>query len=514
MEKYASIFILFLIISIIEGRRIPFIQSPYSVYSDLIKSSIDDFQFKDNSTQVLWYTQTLDHFNFQNSQKTYQQRYVLNDQYWDRPLSNSTQCNGPILVYTGGEGDILWFYQNTQFVTETLAQEMNGLVLFIEHRYYGKSMPFGAYSGETDNLQYLSVEQALADLAQLILYLQTQLNASHCPVLAFGGSYSGMVAAYFRMKYPNVVDGALAASAPILYLPGLVDPEQYNIIVTNDFRDTSEEGTCSSLILQSLEYIQNSPESDFDSLSETFSLCTPLETEDDLDNLVGWIESGLSYMSNTDYPYPSNFFEPLPGNPVNLSCSILTDYINQKGNSPQQLIEGLVEMIGIYFNYTGQSGSCYNTSNDVNPQLNANNFNYQTCTEMVFPFASNGIQDMFPASPYNYSAIVEYCLETFGIAPDPEWTITYFGGANFQSSNIIFSNGQRDGWLAGGVIKSQVENNIYALVIEESPHHLDLRAPNPLDPPSVTKARSFETDILQQFSKEASLRKMIKHKNE
>ena len=67
----------------------------------------------------------------------------------------------------------------------------------------------------------------MADYATLIKSIKKGLSAPKAPVIAFGGSYGGMLAAWFRIKYASVVDGAIAASAPIWGLPttsNAVDP--------------------------------------------------------------------------------------------------------------------------------------------------------------------------------------------------------------------------------------------------------------------------------------------------
>ena len=49
--------------------------------------------------------------------------------------------------------------------------------------------------------------QALADYAVLIEKLKHDWKSPDSAVIGFGGSYGGMLAAWFRMKYPNMLDG-------------------------------------------------------------------------------------------------------------------------------------------------------------------------------------------------------------------------------------------------------------------------------------------------------------------
>lgn len=99
----------------------------------------------------------------------------------------------------------LWMYE--------LATQHQGLLVDVEHRFYGESFPTNDTS--TSNLQYLSADQALADLARLLAYLKSSLNTENSQVVTVGGSYSGNLAAWFKVKYPHLTDGSVASSAPL-----------------------------------------------------------------------------------------------------------------------------------------------------------------------------------------------------------------------------------------------------------------------------------------------------------
>ncbi|NXR06695.1 PCP carboxypeptidase, partial [Semnornis frantzii] len=251
----------------------------------------------------------VDHFGFDEN-LTFQQRYLIADQHWKKE-------NGPILFYTGNEGDITWFCNNTGFMWD-VAEELNAMLVFAEHRYYGESLPFGNESfSDSKHLNYLTSEQALADFAVLIEYLKmTIAGARYSPVIAIGGSYGGMLAAWFRMKYPHVVVGALAASAPIWQFGDLVPCGRFFSVVTNNYKMGGMG--CAESIRKSWNAINHLATTDagLQWLSSTFRLCSPLKSLQDAAVLKNWLSETWINLAMVNYPYKADFLQPLPAWPV------------------------------------------------------------------------------------------------------------------------------------------------------------------------------------------------------
>ncbi|CAL0326723.1 unnamed protein product [Lupinus luteus] len=478
------------------SHTIPLPRFPSSLVHPELQLSSDSAE--KNLYKTKFFTQILDHFNYNpQSYQTFQQRYLINDTYW-----GGFKKKAPIFVYTGNEGDIEWFTQNTGFMFEK-APHFKALLVFIEHRFYGKSIPFGgnkkiAYANSS-TLGYLSSTQALADYATLIIDLKKNLSASHSPVVVFGGSYGGMLAAWFRLKYPHVAIGALASSAPILHFMGVTSPYVFNNIITQDFRSVSEN--CYKVLKGSWKLIEDTSDKKGgpELLQKSFRTC---ESDSDPGSLEGWLQTAWIYAAMTDYPTPSNFLNPMPAYPVREMCKAIDN--SSRGNNNNTL-EKLYDAANIYYNFTG-TVKCFDLNDDSDPH-GLQEWQWQACTEMIMPLGGNNEESIFPESKWSYDDRSSYCQYAYNVTPRPHWITTEFGGHDIKkvlrrfASNIIFFNGLRDPWSGGGVLEN-ISKTIVAIVAKEGAHHVDLRFSNKEDPKWLKDIRKKEVKIIARWIKQ------------
>ena len=212
----------------------------------------------------------INHFTTNNTNvRTYMMRYLIDESY-----VGENDTYPPIFFYCGNEGDVWTFYNNSGAMTTTLPSRINGVVLFGEHRYYGESLPFGDKSFTKENVKYLTLDQTLMDYQLLIKTIKaSNPKYKYSPVFAFGGSYGGMLAAWFRMKFPHVIQGAHASSAPIMFFPGSVSPYAFNELVTRQW-ENYHAGTKQS-VYKGFMTLQNytQDESKWAALSKLFVTC-------------------------------------------------------------------------------------------------------------------------------------------------------------------------------------------------------------------------------------------------
>ncbi|CAG8708853.1 13805_t:CDS:2, partial [Racocetra fulgida] len=139
---------------------------------------------------------------------TFSQRFFVNSTYY--------KPGGPIFLHTPGEDPINPKLVKASGVSEIVAS-FNGLLIVIEHRYYGESYP-PIKNLTTPNMKFLTVNQALADFAEFIKKPPTDIIKipKDAKWIFVGGSYAGNLAAWMRKKFPKLVFAAWASSAPLL----------------------------------------------------------------------------------------------------------------------------------------------------------------------------------------------------------------------------------------------------------------------------------------------------------
>jgi len=140
---------------------------------------------------------------------------------------------------------------------------------------------------------------------------------------------------------------------------------------------------------------------------------------------------------------------------------------------------------------------------------------WQRCTDLVMAFSVPHHATMLLTCEEGYApncaahgqaALRAYCQQTFGATVPDSAVLQNFWGEDWSAagggSHIVFSNGELDPWNYGGVpddVDGGHKDGPVTVRIAGGAHHLDLRGPNPADPPSVVKARELEVAVIGRW---------------
>lgn len=481
--------------------------------------------FKNNITKInsdykeLFFNAYIDNLNdFDISEtNTFSLRYLVKEKYF--------KGNGPIFFYCGNEGPIEDFAEATGFMNETLAKKYGALVVYGEHRFFGKSFPFSPAQQDFDmrKNKYLTSEQALSDHVRLLREIKENYNIPNAKLITFGGSYGGMLSSWMRMKFPHLVTGAIASSAPILLFEK--PSNEFFSVVTNTYKMYENENIkCVDRIksafnplgrvINHLKKNNLTPSEELaDFLYKEFKPCQEVKNTSDVEALVAALEDSLVGMAQYNYPYEAN---GLPGNPVGVICKAVSDFkpsyseviedlkttfkflFEEENLDDGELSQSEKEKVRYLVGVSNKLNELYNTkclditTIDNQDPKDINGWSYMACSEMIMTMESNNETDMFRKNLFDLDKYTRECESIWKAYTKPKWIYDFYGGRDwdnetFNFSKIVFVNGTMDPWYSGCPKSSK--NPEVKILTAVSAHHLDLRTPNDNDPESMVDAR-------------------------
>jgi hypothetical protein len=365
----------------------------------------------------------------------------------------------------------------------------------LEHRYYGQSFPTFPNNESpvtNENLVYLSSRQATADLAN---FLQSQVRPS-VPIILFGSSYPGMLAAYTRLKYPHLIRGAISNSAPV---QAVLDFTGYNDHVAQDLKTFGGE-SCLNIVRDAHKTLATcaSNPSNFAYLADKFHLCNASSLLDPW-NVQMWLGDGV-FDLNTQSNDPACTEKYCN---LETKCQALISYSAIHNATALETIIWMTEELR---QRNGKDDECVELDFEktvreiADPERGRGwrSWLWQTCTEFGFyqtcelgsqcPFA----QGLHPLEQDFMICEIAFGVRSRNIAKNIGATNLWTGGWRMTTSNILSVTGTADPW-SELAITSSCRHDVHRVV--NASHHYWTHPLLPSDDQEVQKARLviFET---------------------
>ncbi|KAJ8414530.1 hypothetical protein AAFF_G00037320 [Aldrovandia affinis] len=429
--------------------------------------------------------QPLDHFDSQVTE-TIPQRFFVNEEHWEAP-------NGPVFLFIGGEAAISMINVLAGHHVD-MAEEHGALLLALEHRFYGESInPDGL---DTEQLSYLSSQQALADLVAFHHYISQRYDLSHKNTwISFGGSYPGSLSAWLRGQFPHLIYGAVASSAPV---KAKLDFSTYNKVVGESLMEESVGGSekCVDSVWEAFAAVEaallggNETEAGKD-----FFTCEPLDEPEDQTELI----QGLADIIMGTVQYN------LEGGPLTIAelCTIMTNK-SEALEEEEEAYDRLIKLVKIYLTVmeepcleTSHQKSVLELSNTTVTQagVGERQWFYQTCSEFGYYQTCEDASCPF-SRMLTLQSQTDLCPLLFGVSQSSlpsriAFTNKYYGGDHPQTHRVLYVNGDIDPWHELSVLHNGTsrEDRERAIVIDGTAHCADMSHNQSEDPATLREAR-------------------------
>lgn len=408
---------------------------------------------------------TLDHFS--DDKTTFSQRYFVVSDYFKE--------GSPVFLYIGGEGTASC---PSGYVTH-LAQNYSAMVVTLEHRYYGKSVPND--NSYTENLKYLTVQNALADLNTFTKYFLNYKNLTDTTkVFAFGGSYPGGLASWYRISYPQASVGSLSSS-------GVVD-------VKADYPefDQAVSAAVSNACADRIRKLQKSYEDNVSQgkLQESLS---SFNCEKDMSVQDFYYMIADSWSMAVQYSSKSQL------------CSAILSV--DEDATPDVLMSTFSEFSKEYWGDDFCTGGFYNTKALADPKrwdTNSRSWRYQTCAQVGW-FNTAPKSGSLRGETVNLKYHLDQCAEVFKIPnmfPDIKGMRKEFGGDTPTASQVFYSDFSDDPWAKVSVQYPVTSSQPYKMAMANDLGHCsDLHEPSDSDSDALKEERAeFEQYLYKWLS--------------
>lgn len=414
------------------------------------------------------FTQWIDHND--QTRGTFAQRYYIDETY-------GPKANDPVFFYICGESACTKRALNGAI--RNYAKKHHAKMIALEHRYYGESLPLPSFS--TADFQFLSTEAALDDLAYFQRQIVKEKNWKG-KWIAFGGSYPGSLSAYYRLKFPYLVTGSLASSAPVM---AKEDFYEYDAHVTK------VAGPKCAAQMRSVVKTVEAVLHDKEKLNQIKTLFKATEVQDSVDFLYLIADTGAAAIQ---YGMRDSFCTSLA-----TSDNPLIGYADFARTLYKVMDVSAVEM-------TAQ-GAMSENPNDYNNRVGMRQWLYQSCTEYGYwQNANPDASESTRSSLINLEYHRQVCQRLFGLTKPANTTelnnTFYFPLMDDLVSNIYFTNGGNDPWSVLSL--SELNGNAVNLkhtyyLIDGAAHCEDLHTPSASDSESLITARATMDSLLEQW---------------